>query len=371
MTSAATRAWRVIDTGLRPAVENIALNRALLEARLAGAAPYTLRFLRFQPTALLGFHQSPEQELNLDYCRRHGIAVQRRITGGGAIYFDESQLGWELYLDRRVLGGADMAAIAARICEAAAAGIGAFGVDARFRPRNDIEVGGRKISGTGGAFDGDALLYQGTLLIDFDVARMLRVLRIPAEKLSDKAIQSARERVMNLSELLHPVPSLARIKDVLVDAFARAFEVRFESHDELLPEELERFRAALREMDDEAWVHQCDRPRDEAPLLTGIHRCPGGLMRAALALDRVRGVIKQVWITGDFFVNPRRLVPDLEAALKDTPVADLPARLNGFFDGYPVEMLMLGREDFLTVIHNALAADDVPGEESGQAAGGS
>ena len=84
-----------------------------------------------------------------------------------------------------------------------------LGVDAQFRPRNDIEVDGRKISGTGGAFDGDALMYQGTLLIQFDVEKMLRVLRIPAEKLSDKAIASARERVANLADLLGEAPSAA------------------------------------------------------------------------------------------------------------------------------------------------------------------
>src|SRR3989344_2422048 len=87
--------WRVIDTGLRPAAQNIALNRALLEARQAEEIPSTLRFLRFTPSALLGYHQSADQEFNLEYCREHGITVQRRITGGGAIYFDETQIGWE------------------------------------------------------------------------------------------------------------------------------------------------------------------------------------------------------------------------------------------------------------------------------------
>ncbi len=74
--------WRVIDTGLRTAAQNIALNRALLEARRAEEIPSTLRFLRFAPSALLGYHQSAGQEFNLDYCRANQIAIQRRITGG-------------------------------------------------------------------------------------------------------------------------------------------------------------------------------------------------------------------------------------------------------------------------------------------------
>ena len=213
--------WRLIDTGLRSAAENIALNRALLEARQAGESPSTLRFLQFTPSALLGFHQSAEQELDLDYCRAHGVTVQRRITGGGAIYFDATQLGWELYLHKHDLGTADMAAIARRLCEAAARGISSLGVDARYRPRNDIEVDGRKVSGTGGVFEGDALMYQGTLLVRFDVEKMLRVLRIPAEKLSDKAIASARERVANLADLLGFVPPLDLVKKACPRLLAR------------------------------------------------------------------------------------------------------------------------------------------------------
>ena len=115
--------WRVIDTGLRSAAQNIALNRALLEARQAEEIPSTLRFLRFTPSALLGYHQNTEQELNLDYCKANHIAVQRRITGGGAIYCDETQLGWELYLHQRDVGTFDMRAIAKRICHAAASAI--------------------------------------------------------------------------------------------------------------------------------------------------------------------------------------------------------------------------------------------------------
>ena len=219
--------WRVIDTGLRPAAQNIALNRALLGARAANEIPSTLRFLRFTPSALLGYHQSAEQELNLDYCAAHNVEVQRRITGGGAIYFDETQIGWELYLHRCDVGVADMQAISKRICHAAATAISALGVDARYRPRNDIEVDGRKISGTGGAFDGDALMFQGTLLVEFDIEKMLRVLRIPAEKLSDKAIASARERVANLRDLLGRAPDTALIKRNFVEAFESEFEIEF------------------------------------------------------------------------------------------------------------------------------------------------
>ena len=82
--------------------------------------------------------------------------------------------------------------------------------------------------------------------------------------------------------------------------------------------------------------------------------------------DEDKQRLKQVWITGDFFVNPRRMVVDLEAALRDTPLSELEHTIHRFFDEYPVEMLMLSREDFITVIRNAVAS----GSESAPEAAG-
>lgn len=359
MGESGARAWRVIDTGLRRAAENLALNRALLEARRAGEAPSSLRFLGFTPSALLGFHQSAEQELNLEYCRRQGIAVQRRITGGGAIYFDQGQLGWELYLTKSDVGTADMSAIARRICEAAARGISALGVEARYRPRNDIEVDGRKVSGTGGAFDGEALMYQGTLLIEFDLERMLRVLRIPAEKLSDKVIASARERVASLAELLGRVPPPEEAKQGLARALSDEFRVEFRPGG-LLPAEEARYAEALAEMDNADWIDLVSKPVSGLPILECSRKFSGGLLRASLAYDRATDRIRQVWYTGDMFVSPRRTIADLEAALKECPVPELEGRVRTFFAGRDVDMLALAPEDFITVAREALLHAGVP-----------
>jgi lipoate-protein ligase A len=348
-----TAHWRVIDTGLRPAAQNIALNRALLEARQADEIPSTLRFLRFTPSALLGYHQSAEQELNLDYCRAHGVTVQRRITGGGAIYFDETQLGWELYLHKRELGTADMQRISQRICHAAATAISALGVEARFRPRNDIEVDGRKISGTGGAFDGDALMYQGTLLIEFDVAKMMRVLRIPAEKLSDKAIASARDRVANLKDLLGRQPDAGEIRRYMIEAFEGEFGVEFSEGDLSLSEH-RRFEAALREIDHPDWVNLVNRPVSDMPILEAVQKFAGGLLRAAVTYDVRTRTLRQVWFTGDVFISPRRTLSDLEAALRDVPVDRLEQRVLSFFSDRQVDLLTLTPQDFVTVVRLAL-----------------
>ncbi len=89
--------WRLLDTPPMSAADNMALDETLLELKGEGRTPNTIRFLQFKPrTVLVGYHQSVQEEIRLEYCREHGIDVNRRITGGGAIFFDENQLGWEV-----------------------------------------------------------------------------------------------------------------------------------------------------------------------------------------------------------------------------------------------------------------------------------
>ncbi len=356
--SVAKQIWRLLDTGTQPAANNIALNRALLEARQTNQAPNTLRFLGFEPCALLGFHQSAAQELNLDYCAEHGVEIQRRITGGGAIYFDTTQIGWELYLDKKTLGTADMTAISRRICTAVAKGISSLGVAAKFRPRNDIEVDGRKISGTGGAFDGDALMYQGTLLISFDVEKMLRVLNIPAEKLSDKAISSARDRVTNLETLLGYVPERAIVVAALQEAIKNEFDVDFVAG-ELNPIEHALYADAIKEIKDPDWIAMIDLPAGDRPTLTASQKFAAGLLQVNVAYDQVKQRIKQVWFSGDVFISPRRTLVDLEAALRDSHIDNVDAVVIDFFIQRNVDMLTLTPEDILGLIKMAIQPVEV------------
>ena len=114
--------FRVLDTGVLEGRLNIAIGQAIVEARQAGQVPDTLRFLRFPPTALVGRHQALGQEIDLEYCREHGIGVVRRITGGGAIFMEPGLLGWELAFDRKTLGVSSLPELTREICEAAAQG---------------------------------------------------------------------------------------------------------------------------------------------------------------------------------------------------------------------------------------------------------
>lgn len=343
--------WRLLDTGLRSGAENMALDSAILQARTENKTPNTFRFLQFSPpVALVGYHQSVAEEIRQEYCRQAGIQINRRITGGGAIYFDEGHLGWELVCSYEALGlGLRMEKITAAICRAAVNALRSFGVKAEFRPRNDIEVEGRKISGTGGSFDGDCFLFQGTLLIDFNLENLIKALRIPTEKLNKKELSSARDRVTSLHDQLGFAPSLNEIKSAFTKSFGETFG--FEAQPgALTPHEEELYQEELVRMTKESWIMGDRLPMVRQHVFRSIHKEDGGLIRVAARVDMDRRLLRDILITGDFFIRPKRAIFDLEAVLKNKPLDELEISIRKFFLDHDVDLMDLSPDDFVKAI---------------------
>jgi lipoate-protein ligase A len=351
-------AFRVIDTGLRSGRENIAFDQALIEARQSDAIPDSIRFLRFPPTALVGRHQDLSREIRLEHCRETGIGIARRITGGGAIYFDEGQLGWELVFKRGTFGFDGLEAVAAAICGAAAAGLSGLGIDARFRPRNDIEVDGRKLCGTGGFFDGDVLFFQGTLLIDMNPADMVAALKVPRAKLEKRKLDDAGQRVTTLRQFFgESLPGLDEIQAAMLAGFGESLDI------EMTPgspgETEERLARELHdeEIGTEAFVRAIDGTAASEGLLTASHSGPGGTVSVFVRLEGpASDRIREVLITGDFFVTPPRTVFDLEASLRGIQAADVGAAVERFFERTPIDALTLTATDLRDVLVAAVGA---------------
>ncbi|HDJ85671.1 MAG TPA: hypothetical protein ENG77_01000 [Chromatiales bacterium] len=155
----------------------------------------------------------------------------------------------------------------------------------------------------------------------------------------------------------------------LTEAFADVFGISFEAGGLTMHEEA-KFRDVHAEIATPEWVYQHNEPGMGTPVREGVHRARGGLLRARIRLDAGGGRVTQAWITGDFFVSPARMVPDLEAALKDTPCAQVRARVEAFFADYPVQMLHLAPADFADVLDKSLAAPPGAGDLVAEAGSG-
>ncbi len=353
-----TTPFRVIDTGIRDGRLQIAFDEALIELHKCGKTPDTVRFLRFPPTALVGRHQAVSHVLNLDNVRGKGIGIVRRITGGGAIYLDEGQVGWEIVLSRRRLPLPTLADYTSRICEAVAYGLSqTFDIDARFRPRNDIEVDGRKISGTGGFFDGDTLIYQGTVLIDVDPSAMMACLNVPAPKLARRDLDKSEARVTTLKFLLGRTPGIEEVHGAVLSGLGEKLGLSFEHRAPSDPEEALARAKFNQEIGTDAFVYSIDDPRRDDMLEATITSAGGSVS----AFVRVEGQgraarIREVLLTGDFFLTPPRMVFDLEAHLRGVPISDVASAVDRFFSVTQPELLTIAPADFKSAIECAVAA---------------
>lgn len=351
-----TLPFRVIDTGVREGRWQISLDQALIDLHREGRIPDSVRFLRFEPSALVGRHQAVAHELKLDHCRASGVGIVRRVTGGGAIYLDPGQIGWEVVLSRKRMPMPSLADYSRAICEAAAYGLSkAFGIEARYRPRNDIEVGGRKLSGTGGFFDGDTLFYQGTVLVDVDASRMMACLNVPEAKLKKRDLDKAESRVTTLKALLGgEAPDVFAIHQALLLGFSQklGIEPRWGTLSD------QEAALARRHFDEEIgtdeFVYSIDDPRG-ADVLEGSNTGPGGTVTAYLRLEGEGAArrVREALLTGDFFLTPPRLLFDLEASLRGVPVAGIGAAVEAFFAERKPEMLSAAPSDFRAALEAA------------------
>lgn len=344
--------FRVLDSPPRMAAEHMALDRVIVEAHSRELIPNTFRFLQFKPCALVGVHQNVFLEVNVPYCQENAIDINRRITGGGSLYWGPLELGWEMYAAKNTPGiPRRVESMYRLLCEAMASGLNRLGIAAAYRPVNDIEIGGRKLAGTGGTELKNSFVFQCSLLVDFDVDEMLRVLRFPLEKLSDKAVSSMRSRVTSVKEQLGFTPQLSVIKTAILAGLAETLDYEMVSG-ELTAAEESLLAETLPYFQSDDWVYGSGSGVVNTVDSSVSSKAPGGLIRVQMRLDEDLRVIKYVIISGDFFAYPVRSVNDLETVLKNTPIDGnrIRDRIQGFFAQREINILGVTAEDFIEVV---------------------
>ena len=165
-------ALRLVDTGLAPARWNVAVTAALTEARRRPAARDILRFHRYRPAVLVGRGQRLADAIDAAACRRAGVEIARRVSGGGAIVVTPSVLTFDLV----VAGG--VRDLAARVASALAEALSGLGAEPVTPTANAVLIGGAKVCGLAGGFDGQVSALQASLLIA-DIGPAIAMLLAP------------------------------------------------------------------------------------------------------------------------------------------------------------------------------------------------
>jgi lipoate---protein ligase len=190
--------WKIIHAHSVPPATHLALDEVLTAEVGNGTRQPTLRIWEWDsPAVVIGSFQSLRNEVDMENAERFGIPVVRRITGGGAMFMEAgSVVTWSLYVPQELVQGMSFADSYAFLDEWALVALRSLGIEATYQPLNDITSPSGKIGGAAQKRLGSgAVLHHVTMSYDIDAEKMVQVLRIGREKLSDKGTTSAVKRV--------------------------------------------------------------------------------------------------------------------------------------------------------------------------------
>jgi lipoate-protein ligase A len=214
--------WRFIDFGLVDIRDMMAMDEAILK----GDGGNTFFFWTPKKSIILGFFQKADVELNLARCMDYTIT--RRISGGGIAFSDDRcrQINYGVVgtIDNELFP-LDIIESYKQICGVLIDTLVHYGLNATFRPINDVVVDNKKISGNAQTRWEGKLLQNGTLLLDFDIEEMLRISNIPEEKFLDKKIASIREGLTWLDRELGEERDMEEVKGIIKQKFEDRFHI--------------------------------------------------------------------------------------------------------------------------------------------------
>lgn len=260
-------------------------------------------FWRTSPTVMIGNYQDVLQEVNMEYVKKNGIHVVRRLSGGGTIFTDEG--GWQFsFLDKKKGGQISFDAYLEPILKA----LRSLGLDVTFTGRNDLTIDGKKFSGNAQYKRGGGTVHHGSLLFDTDVEAMVSSTTVDPHKIISKGIASVRERVTNLSEHMERKMTGEEFHDFVVDFVVGKDQNRYQ----LTAEDEIRINEIAKEMF-ESW----DAIYGHNPACSIHYKAywSGGKLAVDMELKHSR--IKDIKFSGDFFGSLE--AQELSDALKDAP----------------------------------------------------
>lgn len=298
-----------------------------------------LLFYINEPSIIIGRHQNTLEQVNQDYVEKKHIHVVRRISGGGAVYHDFGNLNFSFITDYNSKKLNNFKQFTAPIIKI----LNEMGVPAEMKGRNDIEAGGKKISGNAQFSSVKRMFSHGTLLLNCDLSEVTKALTVKMTKIKSKGHKSARARVANISEFLAEPLTTEAFRDKILKGLYKD-NPNFETY-KLTKEDWDKINQLVKEKYDN-WDWNYGRsPKFD---IQRTKHFKAGIIDLRLNVKR-GGLIENVKIYGDFFgKNP---IEDIEHALIDVRY-ERNAIENALkdFDLYPY-FGDVDKQDFLNLVY--------------------
>ena len=315
------------------------------------------------PIVVCGYHQAIERVVDLNYCSDHGIPVCRRACGGGAVLLDSNQIFYN------IIAHTDSTIMPRRINNFFATALEPvvqtyrfYGIDAHYKPVNDIMVNNRKISGNGAGLFEEAQVLVGNFILDFPRKEMAQILRVPSEKFRDKVIQSLEAGISSFKDELGFIPP----RDSIIQEYMNQVEASFGihlNHAEFQPETYKIMEDLRKTYLTDEWLYQVkDRGKNlgtkvkihsSSHVVEGMFKSIGGLITVNCEFNNT--VLTGILISGDFWIYPDTILPQLELYLANTDIVqkDLTSEIERFFTANECETPGTSASDLAQAIQNA------------------
>jgi len=273
---------------------NLALEQFVFD-RLNREAGYFMLWQNHN-AIIVGKHQNTLEEINTSFVNEKGIAVVRRLSGGGAVYHDLGNLNFTFITDAAASAeekGLDFSFF----CEPIREALRSFGVPVEIFGRNDMTVEGKKFSGNAQYVKGNRIMHHGTILYDSDLGILSQALKPGNDKIESRGIKSVRSRVTNIRPYMKTDLSITDFWAVLKNYITAAFDMREFS---LSPEN----NAAVEELRETVYAQWSWNYGRSPPYNMRKARRVEGCGKIDVLLDIEReGKIKNIAFYGDFFGN--------------------------------------------------------------------
>lgn len=148
-----------------------------------------------EPTVIFGRNQLIDNEVNLEYCSKHGIATYRRKSGGGCVYADMSNIMFS-YITK----DENVSFTFNKYINLIVLMLLKMGIQATATGRNDILIDGRKVSGNAFYHIPGKNIVHGTMLYDTNMEHMVGAITPSDGKLVSKGVKSVRQHIALLKD---------------------------------------------------------------------------------------------------------------------------------------------------------------------------
>ncbi len=352
---------RLLDLGFVSALRSQTLYHAVAESVSKGS-PDTINILSpAEPYVCIGMHQELENEVDLEYCRTHNLPVYRRQVGGGAVFLDKNQIFYQVMFHKDH-APANVNEIYEKFLKAPIETYRAFGINAVYRPINDIQVDNKKIGGTGAATIGNCTVVVGSIILDFDYKAMSKVLKVPDEKFRDKVYKTMETYLTTMKRELDEVPPRDEIKKMLIKKFEESLDIEL-VEGKLTDEEMKLVEEFDKKFQSYEWLHKVSREKHgfrDVKISEGVrvvetaHKVAGGLIRTVISLEN--NIIRDIMISGDFFMYPDAIA-EIEDAVTGIEVRreDLLQNVWRIYDDRKIRSPGVLPENFVEAIMKAVA----------------